>query len=88
MVHRIQINFITGGDDYNSGPYNITFSAGMTSSSLAIMINDDSVFEDDESFSLTIDSVPSSITIGDPREATVTIVDNESNSHNYNLFIL
>ena len=60
MMHRIQINFITGGVDYNSGPYNITFSAGMTSSSLAIMINDDSVFEDNKNFSLTIDSVPSS----------------------------
>ena len=87
-MHRIQINFIAGGVDYNSGPYNITFSAGMTTSSLAIMINDDNVFEDNEDFSLTIDSVSNNITIGDPREATVTIVDNESNSHNYNLFIL
>ena len=79
------VNFITGGDDYNSGPYNVTFSAGMTTSLLDIMIIDDSVFEDNESFSLIIDSVPTNITIGDPREATVTIVDNESN---YHLFIL
>ena len=57
----------------------------MTSSSLVIMIIDDSMFEDNENFSLRIDSVPSNITIGDPREATVTIVDDESNNHNYNL---
>ena len=85
MMWYSYVNFIIGGDDYNSGPYNITFSAGMTTSSLDIMINDDSLFEDNESFSLTIDSVPSNITIGDPHEATVTIVDNESN---YHLFIL
>ena len=57
----------------------------MTSSSLVIMIIDDSMFEDNENFSLTIDSVSSNITIGDPHEVTVTIVDDESNNHYYNL---
>lgn len=60
----------------------------MTNSSLSVMINDDSVFEDNETFSLIIVSVPSNISIGDPGEATVTIMDDESNNHNYNLFIL
>ena len=59
----------------------------MTSSSLAITINDDNIFEDNESFTVTIDSDPSTIVVGDPHQATVTIVDNESN-HNYILFYL
>ena len=75
------VNYITGGDDYDSGPYNINFTAGMTSSSLAITINDDNIFEDNENFTVTIDSDPSTIAVGDPHQATVTIVDNEGTNH-------
>jgi len=69
---------ITGGDDYKSGPYNVTFTAGMNTSSFTVPITDDDVFEDIEYFTLKINSVlPSSIDIGDPRQATVAIEDNE-----------
>ena len=70
---------ITGGDDYNSGPYDITFTAGTTSSSFTITIEDDNTFEDNESFVVTITSLPSIITAGSPDQTTVTIVDDESN---------
>ena len=70
---------ITADDDYDSGPYNITFTAGTTSSSFTITINDDDTFEDNESFVVAITSVPSIITVGNPHQATVTIVDDESN---------
>ena len=70
---------ITGGDDYSSGPYNVTFTAGTTNSSFTISISDDNTFEDNESFVLTITSLPNIITAGEPLQATVTIVDNEGN---------
>ena len=77
VLNNKYVDYLTGGDDYNSGPYNVTFTAGMTSSSLVITINDDNMFEDNENFVLKFDSVPSIIAIGDPREATLTILDNE-----------
>ena len=44
-----------------------------------VTIIDDNVLEGDENFMLTIDSssLPSSVTVGTPDEATVTIVDND-----------
>ena len=67
--------------DYVSGPYTVTFSAGMTSVPFNIPINNDNVFEGDENFMLTIDpnSLPNdvSVTVGSPDQATVTIVDND-----------
>ena len=70
---------IIGGDDYSSGPYNVTFTAGTTNSSFAISIRNDNTFEDNESFALTIASLPNIITVGNPHQATVTIVDDEGN---------
>ena len=73
MCHNIT------GDDYDSGPYDITFTAGTTSSSFTITINDDNTFEDNESFVVTITSLPSIINVGSPRQATVTIIDDDGN---------
>ena len=77
-----------------SGPYNVTFTAEMTTSSFSVSIIDDETFEDDETFTLKINSAPSIIDIGDPHQATVTIVDNEGKwcihwskyNHSYYLF--
>ena len=70
---------ITGGKDYSSGPYIVTFTAGTTNSSFTISISDDNTFENNESFVLTITSLSNIITAGDPLQATVTIVDDEGN---------
>ena len=68
--------------DYVSGPYTVTFPAGMTSVSFNIPINNDMIFEGDKNFMLTIDpnSPPNdvSVTVGTLDQATVTIVDNDS----------
>ena len=72
--------YLTGGnDDYSSGPYTVTFLAGVTSVPFNVSITDDNVLEDDENFSLTIDtsSLPSNVTVDNPSQATVTIVDND-----------
>ena len=66
--------------DYGSGPYTVTFPAGMTSVPFDIPINDDGILEDDENFMITIDpnSLPTGVTRGDPDQATVTIVNDDS----------
>ena len=46
---------------------------------LNISINDDSVMEVNENFTLTVDpsSLPTRVSVGSPGPATVTIVDND-----------
>ena len=65
--------------DYGSGPYIVTFPAGITMVTFDIPINDDDIFEGNENFMLTINpsSVPTGVTVGSPDQATVTIVDND-----------
>ena len=72
----------TGGEDYTFGPYSVTFTAGGTIALLTIPINDDNTFESNENFTLTIDSssLPSDVTIINPSQTTVTIIENEGNN--------
>ncbi|XP_065884398.1 IgGFc-binding protein-like isoform X2 [Dysidea avara] len=69
----------TGGVDYISGPYIVTFPAGVTKVSFDVLITDDNILESDEVFNLTIDpsSLPRRVTVTDPSQAVVTIIDNE-----------
>ena len=66
--------------DYGSGPYTVTFPAEVTSVPFDIPINDDMIFEGNENFMLTIDpsSLPDDVNVGSPGQATVTIVDDDS----------
>ena len=64
--------------DYTSGPYSVTFPAGVMSVPFSISINDDNIFEENENFTLTIDSsLPTGVMVGNPGQATVTIIDND-----------
>ena len=75
-------NITGGGVDYDSGPYTVTFTAGQTSASFDVAINDDSLFENNERFRLAINqsSLPSQVTTGNPGQATVTVSDNDGES--------
>ena len=73
---ELDIKIILDDNDYYSGPYNVEFPAGSTITSLSIMIVNDGVTEDVENFTLIINS--SSVTIGDPGQTTVTIMDDDS----------
>ena len=55
------------------------FHAGTTNAAINIMINDDNIFENNENFTLTINStsLPSYITVINPSEVTVTILDDD-----------
>lgn len=52
----------------------------MTRSSISIPIFNDEFIEENETFNLTINpsSLSSGVTIGDPSQATVTILDDDS----------
>ena len=65
-----------------SGPYAITFPAGVTSFPFDVLINDDDVLEGNEDFTLTIDpsSLLDGVTGGNPGSTAVTIVDNDRKS--------
>ena len=67
------------GVDYDSGPYTVTFPAGVTTVSFNIPITDDRILESDEDFNLIIDasSLPNDVTTGSPQQATVTIAEDD-----------
>ena len=72
-------NNVTGGRvDYDSGPYTVTFPTGDTIVPFNVPINDDNILENTEMFTVTIDpSLPSRVTVGNPDQSTVTIMDND-----------
>ena len=59
--------------------YTVTFSAGVNSSQLSILITDDNILEDDETFNLIINqsSLPDGVVVVDSSQVTVTIVDDD-----------
>ena len=59
--------------------YTVIFSAGVNSSQLTILITDDNILEDDETFNLTINqsTLPDGVFVVDPSQVTVTIVDDD-----------
>ena len=66
---------LTGGIDYQSGLYNVTFLAGVTEVSFSIPIYDDDTVEANENFSLIIytNSLPSGVIVGNPNRAVMII---------------
>ena len=62
-----------------SGPYTATFLSQATSASFDIAITQDSILENNETFTIAVDpsSLPSRVFLGNPRDVTVTIVDDE-----------
>jgi len=73
------VNFTGGGVDYDTGPHTVKFLAGQVNASFQVPINDDNILEANESFTLTIDisSLPNGVTVGDPGNTTVIIVDDD-----------
>ena len=69
------MEYVGGGVDYNSGPYPVQFNVGSMHATLNILINDEGAFENDEMFSISIDSssLPNRVTIGNHSQSTVTI---------------
>ena len=72
--------YLIGYVDYESGPYKITFPAGLTRMSFNISIFDDDVLEDNENFTLTIntESLPDGIIIDSPSRVVMIIRNDDS----------
>ena len=79
VIVYVMYNVIGGGVDYDSGTFSIMISAGQTTASLNIGINDDNILEDNEQFKLSIreSSLTGRVMVGNPDETTVIIVDND-----------
>ena len=72
---------IGAGVDYDSGPYTVTFPAGVTRVSFDTVITDDISLENDEKFYLIINSssLPTGVSSSHPSLVTVKIVDDDGN---------
>ena len=74
---------VVGGSDYDlEGPYSVTIPAKQTMISFVIKIINDSVLEENESFTLIINagSLPNDVGLGNPNITTIKIVDDDSKS--------
>ena len=68
----------TAGSDYVAGSGKVTFAADDTSESISLTITDDSLDEDNETFTIALSNpVGESIIVGTAPDATVTINDND-----------
>ena len=65
--------------DYNSGPYAVHFNVGVTNVTFSVTLKDDSSKENNETFTLNINSssLPNSINIGNHDQTTVTILNDD-----------
>ena len=78
-VHIKIYNLPGSNEDYVSGPYTAMFPAGITYATISIRITSDNIFEGNENFTLSIDSssLPSYVTITNPGEVIVTILEDD-----------
>jgi len=83
------ISGVSGGDDYNSGPYIVQFPAGVTSASFNVSITKDNVSEGNENFNLMINSsmLPNGVTV-DATGNTMIIVNDRSSESFCNVLYL
>ena len=77
-LYKLYTYHSLGGVDYTAGPYTVTFTAGQTSASFGITINDDNILERSETFTIEVDSssLPTGVSVGGTSQATVAI-DND-----------
>lgn len=67
----------TAGSDYTASAGTLTLLDGQTSTSFSVTIIDDSEFEGDEEFAVTLSNPAGGATLGAPSAATTTIVEND-----------
>ena len=73
------MEYVGGGVDYSSGPYTIQFNVRVTRVSFNVLVNNDNILEDNETFNLNVNAslLPNRVTIGLLGQTTVTILDND-----------
>lgn len=68
----------TAGSDYTATAGTLTLLDGQTSGSFSVTIKDDSEFEGDETFGVTLSAPGGGATLGAPVTATTTILENDT----------
>ncbi|MFL5238273.1 MAG: DUF4082 domain-containing protein [Rhizomicrobium sp.] len=66
-----------GGSDYTASSGTVTFAAGQVSQTISVPITNDTIPENDESFTVTL-SNPTGATLGAQSTTTVSILDNDN----------
>ncbi|QYJ97010.1 hypothetical protein K0J45_16050 [Shewanella alkalitolerans] len=69
------------GDDYIGIDEHLVFLDGQTSQTLALTLNDDEIYEGDETLSISITNLLGEASIGELNRATITIKDNDLPPH-------
>ena len=81
---------ITAPEDYTAVNVLLSFNASNNVACTTIDIIDDSFVENDETFTVTLDSVGNNVVISN-KTGTVTILDDDGNltagSYNYNMYM-
>ena len=79
----LYLSFPTAGSDYETGPYNVTFTAGQMYATLIVSTMDDNITELSENFGLVINSTdqPNTVDIGSFHMAIITIDDNNPGTY-------
>ena len=75
---EVDIDWVLGeGIDFISGPYTVKIPTNVKMVSFSIVITNDSLKENNETFRLVIDpySLPNGVVVGTPDKPTITIVD-------------
>ena len=72
-------------NDYTTGPYSVTISTGMTTTPYNIVVTDDNLLENSETFAILLNpiSLPSGVIVGDINQATVTIINDDGEQRCY-----
>ena len=73
-------SYFLGNTEFVLGPYSITILAGSTYKDFDVPVNDDYLCESNKTIPLFIStsSLPDRVSLGDPSEATVIIIDDDS----------
>ena len=69
---------LSGDEDYDVGPYNVTFMAGETQKKFNVMIINDSLLEENENLDFIIsEHLPDKISHGNPYKTRLVILDDD-----------
>jgi len=68
----------TAGSDYAATSATLIFDDGDTSKTFSVSITDDSTYEGDESFTVSLSNATGGASLGTPGVATVTVVENDA----------
>ena len=75
--------YLTAGDDYEAGPYTVSFSAGQQYATLMVSTMEDNITELAEYFKVVISSTdqPGLVEIGSSNTSFITIEDNDPGTY-------